>query len=51
MVGSSKLQQHMAHLETDTAQDIIQEEEKEIAKSYITPKKIKRKLKLKEVSK
>ena len=51
MIGSSKLQQQLEKLDSDTAQSIIQEEKTEIAKSYIAPKKIKRKLKLKEVSK
>lgn len=51
MIGSSKLQQQLELLETNTAQSIIQEETAEIAKSHIAPKKIKRKLKLKEVSK
>ena len=52
MVGSSKLQEQMEKLESSNAQKIVELEEKELKKDTPKPpKKIKRKLKLKEVSK
>jgi curved DNA-binding protein CbpA len=49
MVGSSKLQEQMEQLESSEAQKAVEEEE--IEEKVKAPKKIKRKLKLKEVSK
>ena len=53
MVGSSKLQEQMEQLESSEAQKAVEEEEEKekIEESVKAPKKIKRKLKLKEVSK
>jgi hypothetical protein len=51
MVGSSKLQEQMEQLESNEAQDAAEAEVEIIEETVKAPKKIKRKLKLKEVSK
>lgn len=49
MIGSSKLQQQMEQLESSEAQNALKEDVEPVVKQKV-PKKIKRKLKLKEVS-
>ena len=52
MVGSSKLQEQMEHLESVEAQEAVEEETRVLTTDKPKPpKKVKRKLKLKEVSK